>query len=78
MWRCKVILRFNERYEDAKTHMEFWATQHKRRKEIINPNPHCFIATPKPLLVAEKSHYYPTPCTVATVNCYDMKMSGQN
>jgi hypothetical protein len=29
----------------------------------INPNPHCFIAIPKPRLVAEKSHYYPTPCT---------------
>jgi hypothetical protein len=30
---------------------------------FLNPNPHGFIAKPKPLLVAEKSHYYPTPCS---------------
>jgi hypothetical protein len=30
---------------------------------IFNPNPHCFIAITKAQLVAEKSHYYPTPRT---------------
>jgi hypothetical protein len=27
------------------------------------PNPHCFIDITKATIVAEKSHYYPTPCT---------------
>jgi hypothetical protein len=33
------------------------------KRSPLKPNPHCFIAKPKPLLVAEKSHCYPTPCT---------------
>jgi hypothetical protein len=31
--------------------------------KMFSPNPHCFITIAKKLLVAEKSHYYPTPCT---------------